>query len=182
MLAVQQNKAPTGDNARKMGRTRKDSPSRELVRFSWLIQQLEDTGFGQKKIADLTGVKISYLNQLKNFEKYGKTGLGTDTLRQIMKGLNLSPSYFFDDYEGQQDHKLHLLSAKRDEKRVSAIEHGLAEAERERAQQRTELAQLREQLVEQRQDVAAMKADLRRVLDALNAHAPRGTRARKAAS
>jgi transcriptional regulator with XRE-family HTH domain len=157
---VQQNKLETRENPKPMGRTRKDTPSRELVRLSWLIQQLDDLGMGQAAIAEMTGVKSSYLNQLRHYDRYRKTGFGTDTLRQIMSGLGLSPSYFFDDYPDQQDHRLHLLSAKRDEKRVAAIEQALQTSERERAAQAVELAHMKA-------DLAAVRADLRQVVEAL---------------
>ena len=167
MLEVQQNKTGGRQNARPMGKTRKDTPSRELVRLSWLIQQLDDQGVGQQQLADLTGLKISYLNQLKNYDRYNKTGFGTDILRQVMSGLRLSPSYFFDDYDGQQDYRLHLLSAKRDEKRVASIEKQLADGERDRVEQGVKVAKLEAQLLE-------LRADVRKIIEALENTQRRG--------
>lgn len=159
-MDVQQNKLGLCQNPRPMGKTRKDTPSRELVRLSWLIQQLDNLGMSQAQIAEMTGVKSSYLNQLRHYDRYNKTGFGTDTLRQVMSGLRLSPSYFFDDYEGQQDHRLHLLSAKRDEKRVASIEQQLAASERERSLQAIEIAHLKA-------DQASLRADMRKLIEAV---------------
>lgn len=162
MLEVHTNKIDGCENQRRMGRTRKD-PSRELIRFSWLITQLEAAGIGQQEVAHRTGIKISYLNQIKSYEKYGKTGVGAETVRLAMDGLRLSPSYFFADYEGQQDFRLHLLSAMRDEKRVTAVETGLAQADRERAAQAIELAQLKARDVERSQRLEEIERRFRQL-------------------
>jgi transcriptional regulator with XRE-family HTH domain len=149
MLEVHSNKTAPCENPPRMGRTRK-APSRELIRFSWLISQLEAAGMGQMEIAKATGIKISYLNQIKQYEKYGKTGVGAETVRLAMTGLKIDPSYFFDDYE--------------DEKRVSAIEASLALADRERADQAVEIAKLKAAMIGRDQEVAEMRAELRRAL------------------
>jgi len=161
MNEVHSNKTLACENPSRMGRTRKD-PSRELIRFSWLITQLEAAGISQMEVVARTGIKISYLNQIKSYEKYGKTGVGAETVRLAMDGLRLSPSYFFADYEGQQDFRLHLLSAMRDEKRVGAVETGLAQADRERAAQAIEIAQLKARDVERAQQMAELRAEFRR--------------------
>lgn len=177
MLEVHTNKISGCENAPRMGRTRKD-PSRELIRFSWLISQLEAAGIGQQEIAHRTSIKISYLNQIKSYEKYGKTGVGAETVRLAMDGLRLSPSYFFADYEGQQDFRLHLLSALRDEKRIAAMETGLAAIERERAAQAVELAQLKAREVERGQRLEEVERKFR----SLGTPAPASTGPRKARS
>ena len=179
MLEVHSNKTAPCENPHRMGRTRK-SPSRELIRFSWLISQLEAAGMGQVEIAKATGIKISYLNQIKQYEKYGKTGVGAETVRLAMTGLKIDPSYFFDDYEGEKSHRLFPLSAKRDEKRVSAIETALATADRERANQAVEIAKLKADAVARAQEMAEMRAELRRALGAKIAAAPAPASSRKA--
>lgn len=162
MLEVHTNKIGGCENPRRMGRTRKD-PSRELIRFSQLISQLEAAGISQMEIAHRTGIKISYLNQIKSYEKYGKTGVGAETVRLAMQGLRLSPSYFFADYEGQQDFRLHLLSALRDEKRMGAVENAVSTGERERAAQAVELAQLKARDVERSQELKELREMMRRL-------------------
>jgi transcriptional regulator with XRE-family HTH domain len=137
----QQTKPRLGENARTMGKSARYTPTRELLRFEWLLQQLEDKGIGQKEVVELTGIKKSHLNQIKHHERYRKSGVGAEWIGLMSKGLRLDPAYFFDEYEGPADHRLYLLSAKRDEKRVASIEArvgsmesrmGVAESENER--------------------------------------------------
>jgi len=45
-------------------------------------------------------------------------------------GLRIDPAYFFDDYEGDRDFRVYLLSEKRAEKRLDAFEARLATLER----------------------------------------------------
>ncbi|RPH75610.1 XRE family transcriptional regulator, partial [bacterium] len=129
----QQNKVEPRETARRMGRTRRDEPTRELVRLSRLIVDCEHNGLPQAELAALTGLKISYLNQIRNYDKYGKTGVGAEIVRLVMKGLGIEPEYFFGDYEGDRPYTMYLLSAKRDEKRVTAIEQRLARTEQSAA-------------------------------------------------
>lgn len=152
-----------------MGRTRRDAPTRELLRFAWLIAQMDALGVKQSEFARRTGIKLSYLNQILNHDKYGKTGIGAEHVRLAMEGFKIDPAYFFDPYEGERDHRLYLLSAKRDEKRVSAIEQTVAANQRTHASHDVELARLKEQLLKQSQDLEAMRGDLRRALEALGA-------------
>jgi septal ring factor EnvC (AmiA/AmiB activator) len=79
-----------------------------------------------------------------------------------MDGLKLDPSYFFAPYEGEQDHRLHLLSAKRDEKRVSTIESRMDSLETREAARDTEFAKLKESLVEKDQEIKRLRAELAR--------------------
>lgn len=162
----QQNKVGTGEATRRMGRTRRDEPTRELRRFSQLIVQLERDGISQTEIAQRTGIKMSYLNQIRNYERYGKTGIGAEHVRLAMSGLKVDPSYFFDELEVEPDYKLYLLSAKRDEKRVSAIESAVAASQQKDAVRDIEFAQLRKLLLDQTQDLAEVRAELRKALDA----------------
>lgn len=156
----QQNKVGTGEATRRMGRTRRDEPTRELKRFSQLIVQLERDGISQTEIAQRTGIKMSYLNQIRNYGRYGKTGIGAEHIRLAMSGLKVDPSYFFDELEVEPDYRVYLLSAKRDEKRVSAIEHAVAASERRDADHAIEIAQLKRLVIEQSQALAAVHAAL----------------------
>lgn len=144
-----------------MGRTRRDQPTRELLRLYWLIKQAEENGLGQQELARLTGIKISYLNQIRNYDKYGKTGVGAEIVRLVMKGLGLEAEYFFGDYEGERPYTIYLLSAKRDEKRVTAIERRLDRTEQSDATRDMVVAELKARLLEQEQKVAAMEAQER---------------------
>lgn len=134
------------------GKPRRDTPTREGQRFSWLVLQLEREGLSQAEICRRTGISTTHLNQLRNIERGGRSGIGAEIVRKVKDGLQIDPAYFFDDYEGEKPFQLFLLSAKRDEKRVSALEDGLASAQRTAASQAVELAQLRELLLRQTQE------------------------------
>lgn len=124
-----QTKPDVDDPVRGMGKPARYTPTRELLRFEWLLQQLEDRGVTQKQVTELTGIKKAHLNQIKHHERYRKTGVGAEWIGLMTKGLNLDPAYFFDEYDGPADHRLYLLSAKRDEKRVASIESRLGSVE-----------------------------------------------------
>lgn len=142
----------TRENARMAGKPRRDTPTREGQRFSWLVLQLEREGLSQAEICRRTGISTTHLNQLRNIERGGRSGIGAEIVRKVKDGLHIDPAYFFDDYEGEKPFQLFLLSAKRDEKRVSALEDGLASTQRTAASQAVELAQLRELLLRQTQE------------------------------
>lgn len=111
----------------------------------------------QSELSRRTGIETSYINKLRNLESTGKTAIGADIVRKVRDGLKVSESYFFDDYEGPKDHRLYLLTAKRDEKRVSAIEEHAEKLEARVAQQSIELAQLRADVIGMRQTVTSSK-------------------------
>lgn len=133
-------------DAPAMGKKTRYELSREGERFHWLLNQLWNGGRGleQKQISKATGLSRSYLNtwiHIKDDSNAGRTGFGTEIIRRVKDGLKISPDYFFDDYEGQADHRLYLLSAKRDEVRMAAVET-------KQAQFASELAQIRAALAE----------------------------------
>jgi hypothetical protein len=87
-------------------------------------------------------------------ERDGARGIGAAIVRQVRDGLRVHPNYFFDDYDGERAYKMYLLTAIRDEKRVSAIEDEVAKMRREIADMHTSLAQnatLKAQLYEAEQ-------------------------------
>lgn len=149
------------DNARMAGKPRRDTPTREGQRFSWLILQLERKGLSQAEIGRRTGISPTHLNQLRNIERGGRSGIGAEIVRKVKDGLHIDPAYFFEDYEGEKPYELFLLSAKRDEKRVAALEDGLAEAQRIAAAQAVELAHMRQAFLNQKQ-AAVEQAAVRR--------------------
>lgn len=139
------------DNPRMAGKPRRHTLTREGQRFSWLVVQLEREGLSQAEICRRTGISTTHLNQLRNIERGSRSGIGAEIVRKVKDGLQIDPAYFFDDYEGEKPFQLFLLSAKRDEKRVSALEDGLAAAQRTAASQAVELARLNELLLRQTQ-------------------------------
>lgn len=133
-------------DARVMAKKTRYELSREGERFHWLLNQLWNGGRGveQKQISKATGLSRSYINtwiRIKEDGNAGRTGFGTEIIRRVRDGLKISPDYFFDDYEGQADHRLYLLSAKRDEVRMAAVET-------KQAQFASELASIRAALAE----------------------------------
>ena len=108
-----------------------------------------------------TGISATHLNQLRNIERGSRSGIGAEIVRKVKDGLQIDPAYFFDDYEGEKPFQLFLLSAKRDEKRVSAIEEGLATAQRVAADQAVKLAQLEALVLRQAQELDRAKAKSR---------------------
>ena len=144
------------------GKPRRHTPTREGQRFSWLVLQLERKGFSQAEICRQTGISTTHLNQLRNIERGSRSGIGAEIVRKVKDGLQIDPAYFYDDYEGEKPYELFLLSAKRDEKRVSALESGLAETQRLAAQQAVELAKLREAYVQQSQVLERVSGTLER--------------------
>jgi transcriptional regulator with XRE-family HTH domain len=134
---------------RKLGK-RRAGPSRQLKRFAALVAQLEQAGTSQAEFARLTGIETTHVNKLRNYESSGRTSIGAEILALVKDGLKVDPTYFYDDYddaEGVRDHRLYLLSAKRDEKRISAIEETMKRLELANARQEAELVRLRNDVV-----------------------------------
>jgi transcriptional regulator with XRE-family HTH domain len=155
------------DTVRMAGKPRRDTPTREGQRFSWLLLQLERKGMTQVEICRRTGIAPSHLNQLRHIERGSRSGIGAEIVRKVKDGLQIDPGYFFDDYEGEKQHELFLLSAKRDEKRVAAIEDTVAKDQRQLSKHNMELAELRAQLVQIGQEQSATRAELRELIRTL---------------
>jgi hypothetical protein len=152
-----------------MGRKAHGPPSRELLRFRWLVLQYI-AEFPDPKRPDakssysfeqLTGVSMGYQNACVEYENRGRTGIGAEIVRLVCKGLELDTSYFYGDYVGEESYKVHLLSAKRDEKRVSSIEDRLSHLERKDAEKDTRIALMNEQLLGKDREIERLKAELR---------------------
>lgn len=155
-------KQRNSETSRGMGKSARYSPTRELLRFDWLLQQLEDSGIGQKQVSELTGIKKSHLNQIRHHERYRKTGVGAEWIGLMTKGLRLDPAYFFDEYEGPADHRLYLLSAMRDERRVSSIESRLSAVESINAATSQRMTTLEHENTALRSENRALRAELQR--------------------
>lgn len=95
----------------------------------------------QAEFCRRTGIHPPYLSAIRNMERDGARGIGAAIVRQVRDGLRVHPNYFFDDYEGERPYKMYLLTAIRDEKRVSAIEEELAKMRRELADVHVGLAE-----------------------------------------
>lgn len=132
---------------------RRVGPTREALRFKWLIEQCEANGINQSEFARLTGIEASSVNKLRNLESSGRSEIGASIIRRVMNGLKVDPAYFFSEYDGPKDHRLFLLSAKRDENRVSALEESARKRELDAAQLGVELAHLRAEVVQLRQEL-----------------------------
>ena len=106
-------------------------------------------------MARRTGVESSHINKLRSYEKYGRKGLGADIIRLVRDGLKVDVAYFYDDYEGERDYRLYPLSAKRDEKRVSALEEADGRHDLAIAQLNARLAQLEAQNIALKVELAS---------------------------
>lgn len=157
-----------GDNSHVGGKPRKDQLSREAMRFGWLVSQLERDGISQSEMArrmtdagrHYGTIDATYINKIKNagVKGIGK-GIGADIIRMVKDGLKVDPAYFYDDYDGQKPYQLYSISAKRDEKRVTAIESELAELKKQLADNLAETQRLHRsiaQLVERDDGRAAV--------------------------
>lgn len=133
---------------------RRASPTREALRFKWLIEQCEQIGINQSEFARLTGIETSSINKLRNLESSGRSEIGASIIRRVMDGLKVDPSYFFADYDGVKDHRLFLLSAKRDENRVATLEDKVRKQELESAQHIAQMAKMQAEMVQLRQEIA----------------------------
>lgn len=133
--------APKRDNPR-MGKQRRDTPTREGLRFHWLIHQLERKGVNGAELARRTGVRESHINGFKNIETSRRTGIGAEMIRRMKDGVGLDPRYFFDDYEGERPHELYLLDAKREERRHEELMAKLSQISQRQLDIEVKLAQL----------------------------------------
>lgn len=118
--------------------------------------QFEREGMSQVEFARRTGIGYSHLNAIRNMETASSRGIGAHIVRLVRNGLGIHPDYFYDDYEGEKDHKVYQLSAKREERRFAAIEETLAQQQRELAK----LAELAAENLELKQQNAALERKL----------------------
>lgn len=77
-------------------------PSTQLLRFHWLLGQLNDKGITQADIARRTGLSTSYINRIANFDRVGVMGVSSEAVASVCAGMGIKPDYFFDDYEGER--------------------------------------------------------------------------------
>lgn len=119
-----QSHKPVCDNSRAMAKETQVERTREAVRFTELIRQLEVDGISQSEMArrmeevappGLTGIDKSYINHHKNETR---KGIGTAIIRLVKDAFGIDPDYFFDDYEGVKDYKLYRLDERRVEKQL----------------------------------------------------------------
>ena len=134
------------DNSRIMGKQKQGHRTREAVRFTELILQLERAGISQSEMARLMSahahgaisVDVSYINHHRNGRR---DGIGSSIIRMVRDAFNIDPDYFFDDYEGVKDHKLYYLDERRVEKQLREMR---AEHDRKLAELQAEIAALRD--------------------------------------
>lgn len=96
-------------------------------------------------------------------ETAGARGIGASIVRQVRDGVRVHPNYFFDDYEGERPYKMYLLTAVRDERRVSAIEDEVAKMRRELADVHASLAEnatLKSKVYDLERDNARLQREL----------------------
>lgn len=117
----------------------------------------------QAEISRRTGIGQTHINAIRNMETVGARGIGAHIVRLVRDGLGISTDYFYDDYEGEADHKVYQLSKKREERRFSAIEQEQAQVRRELADMGSKLAdygRLAAENLELKQQNAALERKL----------------------
>lgn len=134
-------------NAPRMGgKPRRDTPTREAVRFHWAILYFEQKlGVSGSELARRTGIHQTHINAFRNIQSSGRTGIGAEIVRKMKDGVGLDPAYFYDDYTDRRPVELYLLDHKREEARATALSKQLSEMSSEMADIRSELAALRQE-------------------------------------
>ena len=138
---------------------RRTAPSRPLRRVGALIEQLEQSGISQSEMSRRTGIPQSHVNKLRNYRSSGRTSVGAEIVGEFIEWLKLDPWFFHDnsyddEADGVRDYRLYLLSAKRDERRLAALEEAVANLQQllvstntSKAVQEAELMRLRNEVV-----------------------------------
>jgi transcriptional regulator with XRE-family HTH domain len=119
-------------------------PTRERVRFTWALFQLEKRGFSQVEIARRTGITTSYLNALRNPDRGGNLGIGAEIVRRMHEGLGIDPAYFFDAYEGERPIELYSINKLRQRRHETETKSELAELRAEVHRLATLVSELRD--------------------------------------
>lgn len=93
--------------------------TREAMRFHYLITQLENRGvehagterrgMSQREMAEAIGCHQSLISKWRNPEGSGRSGIGAEIIRGCKDGLQISPDYFYEDYEGERDFEEYRL-------------------------------------------------------------------------
>lgn len=128
------------DNPGVPGKRHLHAPTREAQRLAWLLQQLYREGLSQADVARRTGIGQSHLSAIQSVTVGGNRGIGAHIVRLVRDGLRIHPDYFYDDYEGEVDHKVYSLSEKREERRFKSIEKAQADQARQLAEVTAKLA------------------------------------------
>lgn len=110
-----------------MGGRQRHSLTREALRFHYLIVQYERQGITQSELSRRTGIHQTYLSKFRNPENSGRTSIGAEIIRAIKEGLQVSPNFFFDDYEGERPVSLYPINAEREKARNSDVDAQITE-------------------------------------------------------
>lgn len=125
-------------DTRHVVKSAKHEISREGMRLHYLLNQLwqgdrgiwpygplEGQPVTQKELCRITGMAKSHLSTWMNILREGnagRTGFSAEIVRRVKDGLGIDPDYFYDDYEGEADHKLYRLDRRRAEGRMRVVE------------------------------------------------------------
>lgn len=155
------------DNHLSMGKAKPDGGKPrgeitiELRRFIWLVAQLRAAGIGQAEMARRTGIESSHINRLANAETHGYTGLSADIVRKVRDGLNISPDYFFDQYEDERPAMpLYSLDQKRRENWSNQVDDRLAKLEQAQIQEKARISELEAALYRKDAEIERLKHEL----------------------
>jgi len=143
-----------------------DESTREAQRLAWLVAQKRSEGMSQREFSKLTGIGYTYINALANLETGSPRGMGAHIVALVRNGVGVHPDYFYDDYEGEADHKVYLLANRREEARLAAIETEQAQMRRDFAEMVSKVAdygRLAAENLELKQQNAALERQLSRL-------------------
>ena len=123
------------------GKERRDEPSLQLMRFRWLILQMDKSGHPQWKdehglvlekvsqaeLARRTRLTTSYLNSIKYPDRSRNTDIGAAKIAQLCRGVGLDVRYFYDEYVGERPYVIYLLDRKREQNQAEATEKAISD-------------------------------------------------------
>jgi hypothetical protein len=79
--------------------------TREATRLVFLVRQLQREGHKLRAIANNIDVSHAFLSQLSSTQRLS---IGADVINNIRKKYDVSPMYFYDDYEGEAHYRQYL--------------------------------------------------------------------------
>lgn len=90
----------------------------------------------------------------------GRSGISADIVRRVKDGLGIHPDYFFDDYEGEADHRVYLLDRYRRQRAFHDVQDEVARHSVLLEQIQAGLAEKDAVIHKQAAQIAKMKHDL----------------------
>lgn len=115
------------------GRKRKDSPTQQGLRMSWLIQELVQEHGSQAEVARLTGLDSQYVHAFFNIETSGVKGVSSDILQLLHDKVGIDPIMFFEAWKPgeKRSYRLYSLAERRNARKTEGVDADLQGLRRE---------------------------------------------------